>query len=258
MAAATAAGPAIAGQLAVRLKSANPVLEGGSASHVYATGWSQTGVFWRDFLHGGHHERNIDSAGRAGSTDTSSPWPPRLPRDARDAVLVQLFSETEVIGLLRGPARVDDDSDDPRFRGYEVPGSFHLWHEPARLAELHPDGQHNREPWWVIVHAILDGMHHWVVNGHPMYRAPKVTRDPSAPDGVAHDEHGNALGGLRTPWLDVPVARYDVRCSCSIVVGAKTPLSAPPAYDRFVAAVGDMVAAGFLLPADRAAMVLNS
>jgi hypothetical protein len=28
------------------------------------------------------------------------------------------------------------------------------------------------------------------------------------PDGIARDEHGNSLGGLRTPWVEVPDATY--------------------------------------------------
>ena len=44
-----------------------------------------------------------------------------------DAVLVNLLSEGEVVGTLSPGFAVADDTDTPRFRGYEVPGSFHHW-----------------------------------------------------------------------------------------------------------------------------------
>jgi hypothetical protein len=56
-------------------------------------------------------------------------------------------------------------------------------------------------------------MYSWVDDGLPMPRTPRITRDPGARDGIARDEHGNALGGLRTPWVDVPDARYVARIS---------------------------------------------
>ena len=64
-----------------------------------------------------------------------------------------------------------------------------------------------------IVWALWDALYRWVDDGEPMPRAARITRDPTAPDGIARDEHGNVLGGLRTPWVDVPDARYVARIS---------------------------------------------
>ena len=64
-----------------------------------------------------------------------------------------------------------------------------------------------------ILWALWEAMYRWVDEGVPMPRAEPLVRDPNKPDGVARDTHGNALGGLRTPRVDVPDARYVARIS---------------------------------------------
>ena len=54
--------------------------------------------------------------------------PAPIERHERRAILVNLLSESEVAGTLVDPMTVPDDTDHPPVRGYEVPGSFHLWH----------------------------------------------------------------------------------------------------------------------------------
>jgi hypothetical protein len=44
-------------------------------------------------------------------------------------------------------------------------------------------------------------------------------------DGLARDEHGNALGGLRAPWLEAPRAQYLPRCPCSPIIGEAIPFT---------------------------------
>jgi len=120
---------------------------------------------------------------------------------------------------------IPDDTDDPRFRYYELPGAGHLFSAPygehggsaLALAEMLAASDEppeyelydklNRPILW----SMYDGITRWLDDGVPLPRAPRITRDPSAPDGIARDEHGNALGGLRTPWVDVPDATYIAR-----------------------------------------------
>ena len=256
MAAANALGPVIVGRLAQLLKSSEqPLLLGRSAQRVYAQGWSQTGVFWRDYLEAGRHELDRDGSGRRAIDGYLVAVATGVAQRPRDAVLVQLLSETEIIGLLRDPAMVEPDTDVPCYRGYEVPGSFHLWHVPARIATVHPDGTHNDRPWWVIVHAILAAIDDWLVGDVPLPRAPRIARDPHAPDGIARDRHGNAIGGLRTPWVDAPSFAYRPRCSCSVVVGALEPLDSPADPGDFAAAADAMVKRGLLLNDDLGAVL---
>ena len=79
-----------------------------------------------------------------------------------------------------------------------------------------------REVWRVESYIIMshEVMVAWIEQGVPMPRAPRIKHDPKAPDGVARDEHGNALEGLRTPWVEVPDATYLAKYS------QKNPLKA--------------------------------
>jgi hypothetical protein len=61
------------------------------------------------------------------------------------------------------------------------------------------------------------GLHHllqWVDKGVVPPRAERITRDNDEQnDGsrMALDEHGNPRAGIRTPYVDVPVAKYGLR-----------------------------------------------
>jgi hypothetical protein len=273
LALAVAQGPGIAAGLLelVKTNTEPSPLAGFAVQRVYATGWSQTGLFWQQFLDRGFHEA---ARGRAGGPAVDgylvavAPCPGHRPDDA---VLVHLLSEAEVVGTLNPGTRVADDSDAPPVRGYEVPGTFHHWKVKERAPRQQPAGSHdalhNDRPWEVVVHAVLDNMDRWVRDGVPMPHAARITRDPSAPDGVARDEFGNAGGGLRSPWLDVPTARYSPRCSCSPVTGAMRPFSPdeltrlyprPGDFERaWIAAIDRLVQERFLLEDDAAELRAN-
>jgi Alpha/beta hydrolase domain len=51
----------------------------------------------------------------------------------------------------------------------------------------------------------------------------RIARDPSSVDGVVRDEFGNAVGGLRVPWLEAPRAQYLPRCACGPTLGEMVP-----------------------------------
>ena len=89
-----------------------------------------------------------------------------------------------------------------------------------------------------------------------------IVRDDRAFDGVARDDHGNALGGVRAPWLNVPAAQYFPRCSCSPTVSEMLPFGdddvaalygSRAEYEAaFRRSVDELEAAGGLLAADAA------
>jgi hypothetical protein len=74
------------------------------------------------------------------------------------------------------------------------------------------------------------------------------------------DAHGNVAGGLRTPWVDVPIARYDWRGDCPAGSGLtfrftadqlKALYGTPDNYRRrFAVAVRDAQRRGVLLRED--------
>jgi hypothetical protein len=249
---------------ALRDADAPGPLQGLPVERRIASGWSQTGNFWSSFLERGFDAALAAAPGERPALDgyliAVAPPPQRSP--ASQAILVNLLSESEVVGTLVAPMEVPDDSDEPRVRGYEVPGSFHLWHlgygGHFQVAD-HGTTRHNDRSWARLVPALLDGVDRWSRGGAALPREPRITRNPDADDGVARDEHGNATGGVRTAWVDAPSARYLPRCECSPVIGEMRPFDVVDSEHATAwhDAVRDMEARGWLLADDAAALAAH-
>ncbi len=82
------------------------------------------------------------------------------------------------------------------------------------------------------------------------------------------DQYGNALGGVRSPFLDVPVSTYQGNDTGSVIcnlAGVEIPLDdtiLDELYDgfddyvtRFSTELDEVIADGFLLAGDEAAIV---
>jgi hypothetical protein len=125
------------------------------------------------------------------------------------------------------------------------------------------------------MHYVMDtaqyALNRWVTLGTPPARAPRlqVTTVGATPAFVL-DANGNALGGVRTPAVDAPVAALSGlgqtgTSSFCFLFGTTTPFDAAklaalyPTHTQFVsrwaAAVGGGVASGFILPTDAAELV---
>jgi hypothetical protein len=263
-------------------------LPGFEVRRVYTSGASGSSLIPNSLVNDGHHDRNMLDDGR----------PPidgyliyvgfmaRTVNRPRDAVLVGFESELEVLHWRAGRHALEgppENTDDPRFRYYELPGAGHVFSVPrgdvnyaARdFANVLPPGlkgltqsdstaEYERYNKFnaPIMWALWAAMYHWVEEGIPMPRAEPITRDRNAPDGIARDEHGNALGGLRTPWVDVPDATYVAKLSADDpnYAGMRrfsdekmlSLYGSRVGYERRVQAkLGEMVQQGFLLDEDR-------
>ena len=268
--------PEVVAQIAAAVRAGSGPLAGYPVARLFGTGASGTAIWWNAFLDGGHHDR----ARRADGGPVFDGYvvfvasPPRTRPD--DAVLVSVLSEAEAV-LAVAEGHTPEDSDRPPFRQYELPGTGHRLSGDGRRHELtgatealvelmggageRPD---DLLPFdrvtYPIVHAIWRHLERWVTDGVPMPPGAHITRDPSAPDGLARDEHGNALGGLRTPWVEVPNARYLPRSPWNPLRACLQPF--PPErmrelYDdhgtyaaRFDEAVRALVAAGWATEED--------
>lgn len=230
---AIAQGNDIAGQVATLARAGPSAGPFDDVARIYASGWSQTGMFWRAFVQDGRHAecRRPDGGPIVDAYVVSvAPGPDAHPGDA---VVVNMLSEGEVAGVGFGArASVAPDTEDPRFRGYEIPGTFHSWSNRG----VQPDdghAVHNDRPWYLLFHSLVDNLDEWVQRGVPMPTEPRITRDREAADGVARDRDGNALGGVRTPWLDVPAARYAPTCTCHPLTGEMVPFDADTMAARY-------------------------
>ena len=132
------------------------------------------------------------------------------------------------------PRRQDSDEPGKQFRLYEVAGIGHV--DSRDNVRLHPNPC-TKPLSTVPVQAYFSvGLFHllrWVDLGVAPPRAPRILLDrDTSNDGsmMALDANGNPLGGIRTPYVDVPTAKYSASNT------AAEPLIASPS--AYVAANG--------------------
>ena len=156
-----------------------------------------------------------------------SPPPSTLLRDDLDVPVLDLQTESDVTFLGSFAVRQDDTH---RFRLWEVAGTSHadtytttdgmtdLGHDPAVVG---PDitssaaggliscgRPFNSGPQHFVVSAAFAALDHWVRHGTPPKTMPRLDVNPGPPVTIVTDAHGNAVGGIRTPQVDVPIATF--------------------------------------------------
>lgn len=180
---------------------------------------------------------------------------PRLITPAAGVPVIELFAEGD-IGTNIATRRPDSDQAPDLYRRYEVPGASHVdpWEQLSFASEedmiratgqatviaesdcVPKDVEASDFPIRYVFNAAWRNLERWVTEGTP---APKADRlellDPdfvnpgleredapfSPAEAFRKDANGNAIGGVRTPYVDVPTARW---------VGAKEP---PPGGSSF-------------------------
>jgi hypothetical protein len=210
----------------------------------------------------------------------------RIRDDVRVPVLV-FQSETDVIVLGGGRA---DQFDSETVRVWELAGAAHadtyMFHasrfddgqlETARLAALlRPTtdlmmGTKTATPinagpqQHYVGHAALSHLVRWVVDGSQPPRAPRLERDTQG-DSFRLDQYGNATGGIRSPWVDVPTAILSGLGQTgemfAMLFGRTEPFDDSTLstlypkgeseyLERFESALDATIAAGFILEEDR-------
>jgi len=89
----------------------------------------------------------------------------------------------------------------------------------------------NSGPLHYVLNAALHTLIRWVRTGTAPTSAPRLDVSAGPPVAINHDAHGNALGGIRTPWVDVPIAALSglgqTGSSFCILFGTTTPFDAP-------------------------------
>jgi hypothetical protein len=153
------------------------------------------------------------------------------PRDV-DVPLIEMPTMLEEESNV--PRRQDSDEPGKQFRLYEVAGIGHV--DSRDNVRLHPNPC--VKPLSTVPNQAYFsvGLYHllrWVDQGIAPPRAPRILLDRDASnDGsmMILDANGNPLGGIRTPYVDVPTAKYSASNT------AATPLIANPS--AYVAANG--------------------
>jgi hypothetical protein len=204
---------------------------------------------------------SADIAGAIAST-------PTIIRTDNRAPVIVLQSESDVGGVLN--SRLARQRDSRTLRLWEVAGTAHAdaFLLGANAAALDCGVPVNDGPMHVVAKAALRRLDRWVRTGTPPPKARRLQIDP-ATDLVARDEDGIALGGVRTPPVDVPVVALSgqpgpnpsVIC---LLLGSTNPLTAERLAERYESQVdyrrqyaadaASTIEAGFVLAADRRAL----
>jgi hypothetical protein len=145
------------------------------------------------------------------STNGNTPLP------VVDVPMIQMPTQTEVATwAAEGIAYRRADSDDPgnRFRLYEVAGMPHNNSRDSPAFQNDPCTLPVTDfPAGAFTALALNHLIEWIAGGKTPPRAPYISVDQDTNgDGspLALDEHGNARGGIRNVWVDVPIATHGV------------------------------------------------
>lgn len=216
-----------------------------------------------------------------------------------DVPVLTFQTETDLFGILGSHAARQADSD--LFRLWEVAGTSHadtyttvvgshdlgddpgvvdlvLTTEPLGTIDevegldFECSAPINSGPQHFVLNAAIAALNEWVRNGTPPPSAPRLDVDPGPPAAIVRDANGNALGGVRTPQTDVPIATLSgegqVGTLFCLLFGSTEPFdeellaSLYPDPETYVAAVDEAadraVEEGFLLEPDAELIKTNA
>jgi hypothetical protein len=158
-------------------------------------------------------------------------------------------------------------ADNEFFRFWEIAGNAHAdlyLLEAMGVPELCPAP--NDGPQHYVIRAALQHLVRWAQGGAPPPSAPFIELvSTSSTVVVARDEHGNALGGVRAPQLDVPIVTHSGLAPSGVpgwcfLFGSTTPFDEDklaklyPNHSTYISkfneATNDAVKAGFILNYD--------
>jgi hypothetical protein len=155
-----------------------------------------------------------------------TPSPTRIRSDFPEPVM-DIETETDLFGLGT-PAAPQPDADN--FRLWEVAGNAHYdaygvvkgpldrGGDPgvAKVIETRSGDSAgiiqcelpiNDGPGHWVLKAAIAALDHWIRTGEPAPSAQPMARN-AAGTGLQRDQYGNAIGGVRTPYVDAPVATF--------------------------------------------------
>ena len=156
--------------------------------------------------------------------------------------------------------RPDSDTKNNRYRLVEVAGSPH-----GAGSNPDCDGNGSTFPTNLFYRASAANLARWARRAPRRPSAARVKVTGTGKVTVAEtDEHGNALGGVRSPYLDVPLAKYEAHSTGAPTcgqIGNETPLPAETLQQlygdgqtymtKFTKALGSAIKKRDLLQQDR-------
>lgn len=263
------------------------ILGGLQPSKVFATGHSQSAIRLVTYVNAIQPlERAFDGYVIHGRGNTGFKIASGDRYDVPSSAAIRADSTVPVF-QIQSEMDVDSQSDtskavdSAKIRYWEVAGASHADKyllDEVYAVSMRDTGQQpaacskpaSTMPFYRAQNAVYSHLVKWVNQGVLPPTAPRIKR--SALLGrIQRDTHGNALGGLRLPEIDVPVAKYGISNSTTgsldfldlfacITSGSTEAFSASKLqslyptrtvyFDKYKAAADAALAAGYLLKAD--------
>lgn len=290
-------------------RNADLLFDGLTPERVIAMGESQSAFRMVTYInavaanHDVYHGYLVHSRGSRGAALSADPGPDvpgptaaRIRADFARPVLT-LTAETDVVGDALGYRRASQPDTDT-FRSWEVAGTAHADAYSLGIGDTDdgsgvagsalfdamlnaPTGVYgglincdlpiNAGPHTYVVRSALVALDNWARTGNPAPSMPQLTVNADL-TGFEEDANGNVLGGVRTPHVDVPVAKLSglgqVGTGFCFLFGTTTPFTkaqlARLYVDKadFVAkwreATDRAITAGAILEADRAEIIASA
>ncbi len=207
--------------------------------------------------------KGADLAGSLGGT-------PAIFRTDQDAPVLDIQTESDLTGILDSSKARQPDSD--RFRLWEVTGTAHADQHliGANSSSIDCGVPINNGTTHLVAKSALRALTTWMTSGQAPVIAPRISLTAGTTPQVRRDSDGIALGGIRTPPVDVPVATLSgvpgpEASTICLLLGSTTPFTAARLAQlypsravyrqRYDAAAEKTIKAGFVLPDDRAALL---
>jgi len=225
-----------------------------AADVVFGEGWSQTGGFAQRYLSTFGPLARVNGeavydgwlvGGPTGPSAINQCEPVSSAADPRQQIkpsgVPVLSFRTESDSFSFNYRRADGDASNDQYRLYEMAGTSH---DSATIYENFPPDADvikagitpvttavcgfvppkgpNDLPYEYFFNAGAVNLKEWRVGVRP----PTAERYVYNGNTIARDQYGNALGGLRSPYVDTPIASYGLPPggACPFI-GVKTPLS---------------------------------
>lgn len=283
----------------------NGVLREQCPKHVVALGESQSALFLTTYVNAVDplaqvydgflvHSRfasaaPLDSSSIFDASRTSTPQAVTFRPDLR-VPLITLITETDLFGGLRLGYHLARQPDNQRLRVWEVSGTAHADNYTIQVAPIDSGSAALRDivaayaptnilmgqqlghyinfapQHHYVLQAALSSLCQWVRSGQPAPSAAPIELSDTDPPQPIVDSNGLAQGGVRTPWVDVPIARTSGvgtdESAMSAIFGSGElfdaatlrrlyPGGATDYLDRFTTVLDTAIQSGFILPADR-------
>jgi hypothetical protein len=231
----------------------------------------------------------LDGSSIFGASSTGTPPAVKFRPDLR-VPLMTVITETDLVGGPRLGYHLARQPDNELLRAWEIPGTAHADNYTIRVAPIDTGSapldeivaayaptnnlmgeqlthfinfapQHH-----YVLQAALAGLHSWVRTGEAAPDAPQMECSDADPPQLVLDVNGLAKGGVRSPWVDVPIARTsgvgNEEGAMSDLFGSGEVFDAltlrrlypggPAEYlERFTVSLDRAIRSGFVVPSDR-------